>query len=430
VTNDIPIVAGRDAVLRIAVAPANGFASRVIRARVLLYDAETGQLVDGFMEDQPIETSSDLGDLESTINIAMLGSAFRGDRTYHYTVELLEANTGAGYAGITRMAHWPPMTLPEWPILSPMDTGVMRVHLLPVEYEGSLPDISEERLAVYREYLYDQYPVTDVVIELGDTYQPAPEINLNHGYGWSQLLSALGEVRPQRGIADDQYIYGIFAAGYSSGLYGLCNLAHSAQDSYGRACIGLDSGPYSSADTLIHEIGHAHGRQHSPCGGAASPEPDYPHDNAIIGVQGYDMTSSTLIHRESFDYMSYCGPTWVSDFTWSATATRIGDINSLYELDSSRYRARSLQPSVTRYQTLWMYPDGQIEWQSVRSIPDGSALRQEWVPTRTVELLDEQDNVLTRTEAWFTPLDHLAGGTLKIPAKDIPALAVSARVID
>ena len=32
-----------------------------------------------------------------------------------------------------------------------------------------------------------------------------------------------------------------------------------------------------------HELGHALSRAHTPCGGAGSPDNNYPYDNGIIG---------------------------------------------------------------------------------------------------------------------------------------------------
>ena len=38
-----------------------------------------------------------------------------------------------------------------------------------------------------------------------------------------------------------------------------------------------------SVNTAAHEVGHAHGREHAPCGGAQSTDPSFPYSNGGIG---------------------------------------------------------------------------------------------------------------------------------------------------
>jgi hypothetical protein len=69
-----------------------------------------------------------------------------------------------------------------------------------------------------------------------------------------------------------------------------------------------------------HEIGHTFGRLHAPCGDPAGVDLDYPYAGASIGNYGIDVYSNVLISPVSPDYakdlMSYCGPPWVSDYTY------------------------------------------------------------------------------------------------------------------
>lgn len=75
-----------------------------------------------------------------------------------------------------------------------------------------------------------------------------------------------------------------------------------------------------SVNTAIHEIGHSQGSAHAPCGGAGSPDPEYPHANASIGAWGLDLLTAVFYDPASYaDYMSYCRPYWVSDFQFTRT---------------------------------------------------------------------------------------------------------------
>ncbi len=94
---------------------------------------------------------------------------------------------------------------------------------------------------------------------------------------------------------------------------------------------------------MAQEIAHNKGRQHVSCGCPASVDFGYPYCsgteccedpcesdppplcNAIgppeteTGLWGYDLTSNTAISpTASRDFLSYCGPRWVSDYTWGA----------------------------------------------------------------------------------------------------------------
>ena len=73
------------------------------------------------------------------------------------------------------------------------------------------------------------------------------------------------------------------------------------------------------ASVVVHELGHALGRSHAPCGGPAGVDPGYPYENASIGVPGVDLRDG--IRREPaqyFDFMSYCLPVFVSDYQFGA----------------------------------------------------------------------------------------------------------------
>jgi len=76
--------------------------------------------------------------------------------------------------------------------------------------------------------------------------------------------------------------------------------------------------------TFAHEVGHAHGLEHAPCGGAASPDPKYPYPKALIGAQGYNFVKKVLYDPAKItDLMSYCEPAWISDYYWNKLETRV-----------------------------------------------------------------------------------------------------------
>ena len=85
------------------------------------------------------------------------------------------------------------------------------------------------------------------------------------------------------------------------------------------------SRPYSSV--VAHEIGHNLSLRHAPCGGAGGPDPSFPYSDGSDGAWGYDYhNGGTLVPPHRKDLMSYCGPKWISDYHFTnAIRFRIKD---------------------------------------------------------------------------------------------------------
>ena len=82
----------------------------------------------------------------------------------------------------------------------------------------------------------------------------------------------------------------------------------------------------TSGLTLAHELGHNYERRHVDCGGPDEIDPNYPYtpsmldDGSLTDPQthfGFDFVSLQPINpHDNADFMSYCRPQWVSDYTW------------------------------------------------------------------------------------------------------------------
>ena len=143
----------------------------------------------------------------------------------------------------------------------------------------------------------------------------APVLQSGNGNGaWGTILS---EVAALRGAdASTRYYYGVVKASYGSGVAGIGYVGGGIQTS-----LGWDALP-SGSGVMAHEVGHNMGRQHSPCGGAGGPDPAYPYAGGIIGTYGLDLTTLAVkAPATNFDFMGYCSPNWVSDYTWSGLIT-------------------------------------------------------------------------------------------------------------
>ncbi|MYB62452.1 MAG: hypothetical protein F4X69_13875 [Gemmatimonadetes bacterium] len=67
-------------------------------------------------------------------------------------------------------------------------------------------------------------------------------------------------------------------------------------------------------ETIAHELGHNFGLGHAPCGNPDYFDPDYPYSDGSIGSWGYDLLNQVLMEPDTPDIMSYCGPSWISDY--------------------------------------------------------------------------------------------------------------------
>jgi hypothetical protein len=87
----------------------------------------------------------------------------------------------------------------------------------------------------------------------------------------------------------------------------------------GRAAIGWDAANQWQR-TMSHELGHNFSRPHAPCGGPASPDPNYPYANGALGPTPlsdslpavFDIIAPTGLA----DIMGYCNGSWFSDYNY------------------------------------------------------------------------------------------------------------------
>ena len=390
--SDIPIVAGRDAYLRV------------------FYKASassTGVLRVTFGDGPPIEVpttlagSSDQQALETTANAAIPGARIGAATSMR--VELL--TTAAQSSGTNTTAAYPPSGLLALPIQAVGAT--LKVVLVPVAYaaDGSnrLPDTSQQQVDRYRDALFRLYPVPSVTV----TVKPAVTWNQAvdpGGDGWNDLLNAITDYRQTSGAANDEYYYGLFnAAGSfgsfcSSGCVAGLSLLAGPNDPMSRAGIGIGFTGEESAGTAAHELGHQHGRPHAPCGVSQSVDPFFPRPDGSIGAWGFDLLAPKLIAPDAPDFMSYCEPAWVSDFTFKQLFNRIKLVNN----------AAWIEGSPVLYDRIAIAADGTTKWLEPllnSANPSGEATALE-VTTTT-----GKQHLVGR----FYPYSHLSGGVMLVP---------------
>jgi hypothetical protein len=271
--------------------------------------------------------------------------------------------------------------------------------------------------------MYALYPAAKVDITVRAPWQYTRTISPT-GSGFGSVLQALQDLRQQDNVADDIYYYGALAPASNMNSYcgggcvtGLSSLSDDPSDAFVRASVGIGFTGEDSADTKAHEVGHAHGRQHSPCGGASDPDPQNPYSGGGIGVFGYNLNTKQLIpSSQGKDIMGYCQPEWVSDYTYQALFDRMQFVNGAKSMMGRQF----VTPRTYRY--VDVAADGTLTWGdtvTLRAMPSGELHDISW------ESADGAVQV-TATGHYYR-YDHVGGGYLLVPEGPQSASRVAIR---
>jgi hypothetical protein len=215
----------------------------------------------------------------------------------------------------------------------------LKVVLVPIQHNlagetcPDAPTIDENAVDLMGKLLSEYNPVDTVEIEVHDVVSyTSPMTN------FGGVLQYLAGLRQQDGAPPEYYYYGLVRPcdGGADGVGGQAiSIPQTATkgNSATRVAMGRWYGPAdqyspSTGDTFVHEIGHTQGRYHVDCGGAGGPDPNYPYPNGVTNTWGFANESFATHPLSAKDYMSYCGPTWVSDYGWDLVFPRIKLISS------------------------------------------------------------------------------------------------------
>jgi len=416
------LVANRPGLLRVFVTPSSEWEVKKVTATLTI--ASGKKILKTLDETISVSNTSSDGTLKSTFNFDLgaddlpLGASF--------SVTLHDEEGEAVAVGESSSARYPKDGSTESFKLTNL-AGKLKVVIVPIKYmadgSGRTADVSSEQLEIYRQRLVQLYPIEDAEVTARQAVSWNQAIQYN-GSGFDTILNSVINLRQKDGVGDDVYYYAAFEP--SSSLASFCGsgcvagLSSVAQedDAFLRASVGLGFSGAESADTMAHEVGHAHGRNHSPCGGAQGTDPAYPYSNAVIGVWGYDILNKKLYDpSKAHDMMSYCPNTWVSDFTFEALFQRVAAVNNAKIVNSLS------TPQAFRMVTV---KEGTFTWGeslSLRGTVGGAA--------KAITKIARTGRSVPAT-AHFYPYDHIEGGFYLVPddGTEITTLQIDGRALN
>jgi subtilisin-like proprotein convertase family protein len=424
-TGAVPLVAGKDGVLRIFVR-GNQAGITAPSVRVRTYNGATltaTQIIAPMMATTPMVMSE--ASLTQSWNYTLPGASIQPGFGLLLDVDPTNTIAEADETNNTWPASGTPMA---------MDVRTLQAFhgtLIPVTQSGLTGDATSGNLASWYARFQKMYPIApgmDVV--LGAAYTTS-QVLVSAGGGWSALLTELEAKRVVE--ASSRYYYGALNVSYASGVAGLGYVPNVGSSSP-RSAMGWDkTSGYSDGglyfDVLTHETGHNMGRAHSPCGNPANPDPAYPYAGALIGINGLDVATMTLKDPTIYkDIMAYCSPVWVSDYVYGSILNFRQA--SPYGIPPTAAPSADGQPSTTSVQDCLLI-SGRIHNGNVELDP---ALQVRTVPTaidhkafhgsRLIEGRDASGSLLfQRSVSLIQVADDIPGSQIQhfitaIPVKD------------
>ncbi len=299
----VPLVAGRDALLRVFVTASSETSEGIPRVRATFYRGglETHSVdIPGSSTRIPTRLADAESSLAQSANVTIPGSVIQPG--LEFVIEVDPDGTLDPALGVTnripetgrasvQVEAVPVLDLTFVPFLRAQDADSSIVEI--ARAMAADPD-TDAMLADIRAML----PVRDLDVT-------AHEPILTSTTNVSTLIGETGLVQRMEGGTG--YYMGIMPERVVGGQSGIASLG-------GR--VG-----FSVADPFViaHELGHNLSLRHAPCGGAGGPDRAFPQENGSIGVWGYDARDGgALVGPHVRDMMSYCGPPrWISDFSFA-----------------------------------------------------------------------------------------------------------------
>ena len=309
----VPLVAGREALLRVFVTARRDNDERLPPVRASFYlNGALAHVAEIAGKAGPIPTEVDEGSLATSANVEVPADMVQPGLEMVVEVDpdgALDPGLGVarripetGRAAVDVRAV-PPLDITLVPFLwteNPDSTILQPVREMAADPEG------HEMLEPLRTLL----PVGDLDVR---AHEPVLT-STNDGF---ELVELVGVIRTMEGGTG-------YWMGTMSGPYGTAVVRSGGVGLGVKSFVSLDERLGSGATrhfarVTAHEFGHNFSLAHAPSCGAGLPDPAYPTPDGSTGAWGYDFRDGSLVPPSWYDVMGYCqfDPEWISDYHFS-----------------------------------------------------------------------------------------------------------------
>ncbi|NVB39788.1 hypothetical protein G6O69_18230 [Pseudenhygromyxa sp. WMMC2535] len=322
-----------------------------------LHVRETDGTLRTYEVTKTIEGEPSQGSLAGALTWQLPADNFQGN--LEFFIELWEAEDPGSVAASSASPSTPSGGMQPIGVTDePME---VKLWMVPVQYANGncVRDTTEtltEEFDTFTNYFFSQNPIHTLNVAIHEE----PLVVDFEVTTLSQINNMLVTRRFQDFADPNEYYFALLDActGGIDGAGGLSPGTPMPLKGLGdlRVSTGLLASVEWSKGAFVHELGHNQGRPHSPCGDPDGPDPNYPYDGATIGVYGFDVLTGQWYPPTRKDYMSYCTPTWVSDWTWAYVHEQVR------QLTSWDYEGKSGDEDFNEILHGWVHPSGEQSW--------------------------------------------------------------------
>jgi hypothetical protein len=370
------IVSKRDTLVRIHHRVDPGWVPRDIQAQLTLEFADGTQKI--IADTRMVSEDSSRNTLDGTFYFGLAASDNEIEPGMNYQVTLHEVDeAGEQLARDAGLSEGTWQTPPEPDLVGVQAEPLeLKVVFVPFHHKyGSIDrvtDTSDETMKILTDHIYEHNATHKLIWSVHEPLLWDHEMT-----SLGAVLGPLSALRETNQAFPNEYYAGLFPVP-NGGVAGVAGVAQVPGPGKGEGAsrvsvTALGNSVGGAAGTLVHELGHTEGMAHvfCPFAESASPDPAYPYTNGVIGQWGFGILSFRLYPPDShYDYMSYCGPSWVSTWSWNKSFERI------LTLTSWEYEAGGLDTSGMGTILIGaMLPDGSEDWWTARgTLPEQASV--------------------------------------------------------